>query len=267
MKSVLDNSLEDTINVGPCKVGLWKDWAPCTVSCGRGTKQQRRFYVNEMEAKIRNCKRILVREVKCVRRCLGDITDVSVDPYCELTQWSEFSSCSSKCGTGTRTRDRTYVRRNAEKFCTKGKFYLPILQDNEDCVGEDPSCDGNDPQEVYEKPGCEMTPWTNWTPCSKSCGTGIKTRRRSKLNPEESQRQKRSSGSRRRGNRRQSEDGDEDADEDEDNFDYGEDPCANVKVEEEVECVAASCDLDPEEAKSKYRKTLKHVLDRIFGDF
>ncbi|XP_044730866.1 spondin-1-like isoform X3 [Chrysoperla carnea] len=238
---------EDSLNTGPCKVGPWKDISSCSVSCGRGTKQQRRFYVNEISSRIRNCKRVLFKEVKCIRPCNTGITEVSNDPYCQLTEWSEWSSCSATCGEGTRTRDRTYVHRNGQKLCTKGKYFLPVLQDNEQCTGEKGECDENENVEVYEKEGCEMSLWTNWTPCSKSCGKGIKTRRRTKFERFDSYPHRRSPHRRHTRHRRQ-DDGD-----DENGSDYDEaDACDGVKTYEQVECIATSpsCDVDAEQSRA-----------------
>ena len=91
---------------------------------------------------------------------------VSVDG--KYTDWSNFTSCTVSCGTGTRTRHRS---------CTNSS----PKQDGEDCIGKSTqieSCslrhcpvDGNYSQ------------WTQFTSCSLSCGGGKTYRSRTCTNP------------------------------------------------------------------------------------
>ncbi len=47
---------------------------------------------------------------------------------------------------------------------------IPLME-NENCIGIENEC---------EKPGdeCAVTVWSDWSPCSVSCGKGLKERRR-----------------------------------------------------------------------------------------
>jgi len=83
---------------------------------------------------------------------------------CVWDEWSEWSSCDRTCGEGKRTRTRTVLTlaRNGGKQCSES-----LSSEVEYCA--------NDPC----PPECDWDNWSTWTPCSKSCGGGTKTRIRS----------------------------------------------------------------------------------------
>lgn len=84
-------------NLGDCPSwGRWSPWGPCTVTCGQGGSRSRS------------------------RPCLGDFPDLcdksklaEIDRCLDLsdcprwTFWTEWSACSSTCGSGVSVRTRT----------------------------------------------------------------------------------------------------------------------------------------------------------------
>ena len=76
------------------------------------------------------------------------------------TQWTEWTDCSASCdgGTKSRVRECTVIVRNG---------YEPA------------ACGGGDTNETIScniSPCPTWTPWTDWSPCSATCGGGTQHR-------------------------------------------------------------------------------------------
>lgn len=116
------------------------------------------------------------------------------DPECELSIWTDWSSCSSTCGTGYRTRSRKYRNRFAAKRCAAGKENPPRLEETTECVDLIECEDENQVNfffvpkfsvntllktSIFQKePDCSHVRWSEWEQCSATCGKGIKKRYR-----------------------------------------------------------------------------------------
>ncbi|XP_063710032.1 spondin-1-like [Culicoides brevitarsis] len=105
-----------------------------------------------------------------------DEIDAEDDDECALTDWSEWTECNNSCGKGERSRSRKY-KSNGDK-CEKQ--HDTILQEIEECVGIDCPEDIKE-YDTIEDEMCRTTGWSEWSPCSKSCGRGRKARYRSLL--------------------------------------------------------------------------------------
>ena len=81
----------------------------------------------------------------------------------EWSTWGEWSSCSKTCGNGDQTRQRT---------CQVPQSRI-TLKNNSVCPGN-----GTEKRICNPNPCPELTSWTPWTPCSKSCGSGERRRSR-----------------------------------------------------------------------------------------
>ncbi|KHN77166.1 Hemicentin-1 [Toxocara canis] len=119
---------------------FWSEWSPltpCSVTCGSGIAQRRRFCSKEGQ-----CSGTSVREEPCER-----------EPCDQWSPWSDWSSCTRSCGGGEQERRR---------FCVSGR----------NCEG--PS---QDARRCNEEPcAAEWTPWSRWEPCSVTCGLGKQQR-------------------------------------------------------------------------------------------
>lgn len=127
----------------------WKNWGECSESCGKGE-----------QVRTRSCSGGV---------CYGSNRDTRVcvkAPFCPQEsnwgQWSTWSSCSASCGfSGRQSRTRSCLGSVCESFpkevrkCNFGFCPSPL--------------------------GLEygLGSWREWTPCSRSCGGGFQTRRRS----------------------------------------------------------------------------------------
>lgn len=189
---------EDSDNA--CETGPWSPWSECNVQCGQGKRFRQRSYTNPSAATKANCKkRLTLREVCHGTNCEPDEfkpdaetnnDENPVDPNCELSPWGAWSECSTKCGMGTRTRSRRFKNKKLSKKCSKGRPEPPQLQETEECRSEE-ECVGDITPEPLSHRGsqnntpnrsrtvrCKMTPWSDWTPCSATCGSGWKMRNR-----------------------------------------------------------------------------------------
>jgi len=137
-----------------------------------------------------------------------DVEDVrTTEVDCSLSDWGEWSDCSSECDRGTRTRFRRYNNPQRSSHCSAE------LDGMEPCHGSGPLCpqtsaevsereeeerEGEEelPTSVrlgagYSKPHyqedhekCATSEWSEWSPCSQTCGEAVfKTRTRLFLIP------------------------------------------------------------------------------------
>ncbi|CAM1294394.1 SPON1 (predicted), partial [Pycnogonum litorale] len=154
-----------------CAVSEWSAFTPCPVTCGPGIVMRSRSFRNQMKAKMFDCQAQLVEKKMC--------DTVSCDSVqltkCRTSLWSEWSECGVTCGKGFRTRRRRYLLRKARKVCNER------LTEKEYCVGSELYCPKTN---KMMDPDCEVTQWSEWSPCTVSCGKGlrIRTRLRLKLN-------------------------------------------------------------------------------------
>lgn len=125
-----------------------------------------------------------------------DVTSLaSNDPLCETTEWGEWSECSNTCGPGLRMRTRRFRDHRGRKRCP-----LVSLVEKEKCMEPpcppgteeriDPLCKvrgfffffffffHDDLQNRRRRRRFKVTDWSDWSPCSASCGKGVKLRTR-----------------------------------------------------------------------------------------
>ena len=87
----------------------------------------------------------------------------AADLGCAWSGWSEWSSCSISCGgRGSVSRSRSQT---GSRVC------------------QDTDHETRDCQTNLCPVDCEMSVWSAWSPCSRSCGTGVRSRQRSVTTP------------------------------------------------------------------------------------
>lgn len=134
-----------------CQVGEWRQWTACTATCDGGAQVRRREVVALPLNDGAECPS-LEESQTC--------NDFSCSSNCVVDDWTGWSDCSATCGGGGRIRERSVVKSNSMyEGC-------PSLLQEEVCNDHDCAAD------------CVPGPWGNWTPCSASCGMGVRSRNR-----------------------------------------------------------------------------------------
>nr|XP_040222077.2 hemicentin-1-like [Anopheles coluzzii] len=156
----------------PCPVnggwGEWTGWSNCSLSC-----------VSEFSGvrSIRHRSRACDKPAPSLggKQCVGEAYEE--EPchvkYCPIdggwTAWSSWTGCSEPCGFGRSLRMRS---------CSN-----PVPRHGGlPCDGAESEVKACKVQECHVDGG--WSEWERWSPCNKSCGKGIKKRRRYCNNPE-----------------------------------------------------------------------------------
>ncbi|KAK7086885.1 Spondin-1 [Halocaridina rubra] len=172
-----------------CEVGSWTHWTQCSVTCGKGLRMRSRIYIMPMKAQMSGCHRQMEEKEMCAAAepYCPEGSHFDRDPLeyfpedfnprlCDMTEWSSWTPCSVTCGKGHRMRNRRYLDRMGRKRCQKD------TTQKEMCMAEVPECE-DPPEEEEISAECAVTQWTEWSPCSVTCGEGVTTRTRYFLIP------------------------------------------------------------------------------------
>lgn len=171
---------EDTVRP-ECQTTEYTTWSSCSVSCGKGLRMRTRSYLMPEKAAMFKCNRQLVSKEMCVSsipECsgeedtddgVGSLAGVNNDAFCETTDWGHWSECSSTCGVGMKLRTRRFKDRMGRKRCPHVSLVEKVK-----CM--EPPCSPGLEEQI--DPTCKVTDWSDWSPCSASCGKGVKLRTR-----------------------------------------------------------------------------------------
>jgi len=137
-----------------CEMHEWSAWGNCTRACGGGGSRRRARGVRlPMSFGGTSCPSAFEEDHSCA--------DADCPVHCDVTEWTEWGGCTSSCGGGNRTRERDIVT-EAEN----GGHVCPLLEDIETCGMIACPID------------CLPEPWALWSGCTKTCGSGTRSRER-----------------------------------------------------------------------------------------
>ncbi|KAF7283544.1 hypothetical protein GWI33_000285 [Rhynchophorus ferrugineus] len=165
-----------------CAVTEYTSWSACSVTCGKGLRMRTREYVIPQKAQMFECNRQLISKEMCVAdvpECEGqnnedesreDVVplenfDGAAEGICSTGPWGSWSTCSETCGVGFKMRSRFFLDNMGRKKCP----HITTVE-KEKCMG--PQCTSVE----VKDPMCPTTDWSDWSPCSASCGKGVKFR-------------------------------------------------------------------------------------------
>lgn len=134
---------------------------------------------------------------------VGSLIGGNNDAFCETTDWGHWSECSSTCGVGMKLRTRRFKDRMGRKRCPHVSLVEKVKCMEPPCSSGleeqiDPTCKvfftrvSSIPLQflafLYKfldtlfgksrKLVSQVTDWSDWSPCSASCGKGVKLRTR-----------------------------------------------------------------------------------------
>lgn len=133
-----------------CKVSEWSDPTPCDRDTGYQTRT----------------RQILQKRIGRGEECPPITEKISCSLDCEMSEWSEWSECD---GNGEQNRTRTVLKPSVNA----GRCPMVINARGESSP---------DLKETRKCPiDCVVSEWSPYSDCTKTCGGGIKTRRRSVL--------------------------------------------------------------------------------------
>jgi hypothetical protein len=138
-----------------CKVEEWSSWGECSAPCGGGTQARTRAIKVARSGDGRACPAL--RET---RSC--NLQNCPVD--CEVGEWGSWGECSASCGGGTQSRSRT-----VEVESSYGGQDCPALTETRSC---------NTQRCTTPIVNCQLSPWSDWSQCTKVCDGGTQTRTR-----------------------------------------------------------------------------------------
>lgn len=147
-------------SVKDCAVLAWSDWSSCTTTCGIGQQSRQRQVAHNRDLGGEGCTAALSQTAECTRNATCPSTDG------RWGDWSSWSGCSRSCGGGQKERFREVaVMPSGGGAPVEGGDRELAECSTQRCSPE--ACQDG----VWNS-------WESWSPCSKTCGGGVASRKR-----------------------------------------------------------------------------------------
>jgi competence ComEA-like helix-hairpin-helix protein len=160
-----------------CVMGSWGGWAPCSATCGGKGSQMRYRGIERAAQHGGKCKNDNINRRVCgLKPCPID---------CVMGSWTAMGECSKSCGVGTRSRERvvTTMPQNGGLQCPGHLVKSDDWRGAMEKGGEGKNAVWRNVQRYTCNAGscpihCEVTKYSQWSDCTKTCGGGVRTRTR-----------------------------------------------------------------------------------------
>mmetsp|Transcript_9563 Transcript_9563/g.17110 ORF Transcript_9563/g.17110 Transcript_9563/m.17110 type:complete len:1334 (+) Transcript_9563:115-4116(+) len=138
-----------------CLASTWTEWSACSHTCGNGIVERTRTVQAASFGGLACPGKSSFQTKSC------KLSECPVD--CEFSDWLDWGTCSTSCGTGKSSRTRTEQR--------------PAERGGTECANH--SLQWRDCNLLDCPVHCTMSAWSDWQTCSQSCGHGNQKRVRS----------------------------------------------------------------------------------------
>ncbi|XP_078346362.1 uncharacterized protein LOC144631716 isoform X2 [Oculina patagonica] len=143
----------------------WGDWTKCSVSCGTGQRSRSRTCTNPPPSSGgKDCSGLGPASET------GECNNGGCPVDGGYSDWGSYSTCSRSCGGGTQSKKRT---------CTNP----PPSNGGADCSGMGPDTFSRECNTQDCPVDGGYSDWGSYDQCSKTCGGGMQTKRRTCTNP------------------------------------------------------------------------------------